>query len=192
VRLVVQALQEEHRIARLSMKGSRPGHVETVRGIAVRPLGDAHQRHVRDAQVPPVHPSPPPTAPRRRRPAPGRASFPVCRSGSSRTSRENRRAQDGAHHGEIVATGGHVVVQVELPVSVLDEPLGLATIMPPMADGLDVAVVVHLDAARGGQVEQVGHAFQQRALRRALRQARPSASRALVSAWSTRVFLVPR
>ena len=52
VRLVAQALQEiEHGISRLEAEGLAPRHEEALApGVAVRPLGDADQRHIVDAE----------------------------------------------------------------------------------------------------------------------------------------------
>src|SRR5690606_8437119 len=53
VRLVAQALDEmERRIARRQAEGLAAGDDEGLApGIAVRPLGDADERHVRDAEL---------------------------------------------------------------------------------------------------------------------------------------------
>ena len=83
------------------------GHEEPLAaGIAVRTLGDRHQRHVVDAELGEHLARHAETGPGRRRSAPGRASCRASRSGSSFERAGEAAGQHLAHHRVIVARRG--------------------------------------------------------------------------------------
>ena len=127
VRLVAQPLHEiEHRVARLQHERLAAGHEEGLAaGVAVRPLGDADERQVGDAELGERLDAPPRAARGRRRSARDRATgraSPASAAAPSRgpASLEQPReapAEHLAHHAVVVA--GREVLRADVELAVL-------------------------------------------------------------------------
>ncbi|CCC98265.1 protein of unknown function [Azospirillum baldaniorum] len=175
VRLVPQPLQEiEHGIAHFQLERRAVRHEEALPpGVAVRPLGDADQRHVVDPQIgqhAQRHVELPDAAVDQHQIGPGALRpFRVLLDRPAEAA-----GHDLAHHREVVA-GGALGLDVELAVGVLDEALRPGD--DHGADGvgaLDVGVVVDLDALRRAvQPEDRRHPVEQPRLRRTFGQPPP-------------------